>query len=56
MLYIQGIISIYNNIKLPVLRGSALREDLFLKDMIFDFIREIYLNDNSGDFFPDSRT
>jgi len=56
VLDINGIIGIYNQIDLPVLDGSALREDLFLKDLIFDFIRDIYLKINPDDFFPNSRT
>ncbi len=55
MLDINGIKSIYNQIDLPVLDGSVLREDLFLKDIVFDFIRDVYLKVNPSDFFPDSR-
>ena len=53
---INEIINIYNKINIPVLRGSALREDLFLKDIIFKFIRTVYLNEHPKDFFPDKRT
>lgn len=56
MLDINEIVNIYNKMNIPVLDGSALREDLFLKDILFDFIREIYLKENPEDFFPDSRT
>jgi len=55
MLDINEIIDIYNQIDLSVLDGSALREDLFLKDLIFDFIRDLYLKINPDDFFPSSR-
>jgi len=56
MLDINGIIEIYNQIDLPVLEGSALREDLFLKDLIFEFVRNLYLKKNPDDFFPNLRT
>ena len=55
MLDINGIKTIYNKLDIPVLDGSALREDLFMKDIVFDFIREAYLKVNPSDFFPDSR-
>ena len=46
MLDINEIVNFHNQINLRVLDGSALREDLFLKDIIFKFIRETYLNEN----------
>jgi len=55
LLDINGIKSVYNKLNLPVLDGSALREDLFMKDIVFDFIKDAYIKENPTDFFPNSR-
>ncbi|MHA1327696.1 MAG: hypothetical protein ACTSVV_15755 [Promethearchaeota archaeon] len=55
MLNINEIIRIYNQINSSLLDGSALREDLFLKDIIFKFFRNMYLNQYPKEPFPDSR-
>ncbi len=52
---IDNIINIYNKVTPYVLDGNALREDLFLKDLLFEFIKNLYHVEYSKDFFPPSR-
>ncbi|MEJ2249565.1 MAG: hypothetical protein P8Y97_07890 [Candidatus Lokiarchaeota archaeon] len=56
MININEVINIYNQFDINVLDGSALREDLFLKDIIFSFIKSNYLDKNPKSYFPKSRS
>lgn len=52
---IDSIIAIYNKVTPYVMDGSALREELFLKDLLFEFVKNQYQAKNSEDYFPRSR-
>lgn len=55
MTILDEIILIYNTIDLRILDGDAIREDLFLKDLLFEFIKNQFLRENSSEFFPENR-
>lgn len=55
MMILDEIILIYNKLGIHILDGAAIREDLFLKDLLFEFIKNQFLSENPGIYFPKNR-
>lgn len=54
-LRLENIIQIYNSLDLQLLNGNFLREDLYIKDLLFNKVKELFLKENPKDYFPSSR-
>ena len=56
MIDLNRLIDLYNKFNFRILDGAALREDLFLKDNIFEFVKNKFLSENPSSYFPEDRT